>query len=56
MPYADWMELAPEFVKRCDILLRLPGESNGADMEVVLAESLDIPVYYSVRDLLMKEK
>ena len=49
--YEDWLELDDEFLAKCDVLLRLPGESPGADREVALAESLGIPVVYSVRDL-----
>jgi len=46
-PYEDWLELDMEWLKVCDAVLRLPGESPGADVEVRLAESLGIPVYYN---------
>ena len=45
-PYMTWMELDSAFVKVCDCLLRLRGESRGADGEVLLARELNIPVYY----------
>lgn len=49
--YQDWIKLDLEWVKACDCVLRLPGESSGADGEVALAEDLGIPVYYSLEEL-----
>lgn len=46
--YEDWMTLDMEYLATCDVLLRLPGESKGADREVELAQSLGMPVYYTV--------
>jgi hypothetical protein len=43
-PYEFWCELDNAFLPHCDILLRLPGESAGADREVALAHKLRIPV------------
>ena len=45
--YEDWLTLDKEWLKICDAVLRLPGESHGADDEVKTAECLGIPVYYS---------
>ena len=50
-PYEKWLDLDNQFIPVCDALLRLPGESSGSDKEVALAESLGIPVYYSINDL-----
>ncbi len=50
-PYQDWIDLDLEWVKSCDCLLRLDGESKGADMEVALAESLGIPVFKTLYGL-----
>jgi hypothetical protein len=36
---------------RCDCVLRLPGESSGADAEISLAQEHDIPVFYSIEDV-----
>jgi hypothetical protein len=51
-----WYSYDNEWLKKCDALLRLPGESPGADAEVELAKSLGIPVFYvtpdSVQDLI----
>ena len=46
-----WYDYDNEWLKVCDAVLRLPGDSVGADNEVKLAQSLGIPVYYSVGDL-----
>ena len=41
-----------EWVKASNMLLRLRGESEGADEEVAYARGMDIPVFYSVEDLI----
>ena len=53
-PYEDWLKFDYEWILVCDYLLRLPGESSGADKEVELAKKNNIPVFYSVEDLLNK--
>jgi len=53
-PHQDWMEIDLCMISKSDILLRLPGESEGADIEVNRARQLGIPVYFSFDDL--KEK
>jgi hypothetical protein len=50
--YDYWADMMLEWVKRCDYVLRLPGDSWGADREVELAQSLAIPVFYSVDKLI----
>lgn len=50
-PWQDWMNLDLEWIAACDCLLRLPGESKGADMEIAKAIELGIPVYYSIEEL-----
>ena len=52
-PYEVWTTLDLEWVKCCDCLLRIPGESKGADAEVEYAKSLGIPVYYDVEDIII---
>lgn len=49
-PYEDWMAVDLEHVARCDAVLRLKGESSGADREVAYAESLGIPVFFTETD------
>ena len=51
-PYKDWIEVDKTWVLACDCVLRLDGESEGADLEVRLAEQNEIPVFYSIKDLL----
>lgn len=53
-PYEDWMQLDVAWVAVCDALLRMPGESSGADREVALAKELGIPVYMDVEELIAK--
>lgn len=50
-PYGFWIEYDLEWLSTCDAVLRLPGDSPGADVEVVSARSLSIPVFYSVESL-----
>lgn len=49
--YQDWLQIDLEYLSACDYLLRLPGESAGADREVEFAKEKGIPVFYSVEQL-----
>lgn len=49
-PYADWIEQDLAWLEVCHALIRLPGESKGADGEVCRAVALGIPVYLSISD------
>jgi hypothetical protein len=49
--YEEWTSLDLEWVLTCDVVLRLDGESKGADGEVIYAKAFDIPVVYSVAEL-----
>jgi hypothetical protein len=51
-PYEDWINNDLDWLKSCDVLLRLPGESKGADMEVEKAKEYGIPVCNSIKELL----
>lgn len=44
-PYEAWMEICLAWVTKCDALVRLPGESAGADREVARARELGLPVF-----------
>lgn len=48
LTFEDWMRIDFELIRRCDGLLRLPGESVGADAEVEHAGKLGLPVFDSV--------
>lgn len=50
--YETWMEQDFAWLRRCDALLRLPGESRGADREVALAGELGLPVFTEVEAVL----
>lgn len=51
-----WLNLDIHFLETgCDIFLRLPGYSKGADEEEEVAESMGLPIYYSVGALLYFE-
>ena len=50
--YEFWFDACISYLKRCDILLRLPGESGGADREVEEAKKLGIETYFGMDDLL----
>jgi nucleoside 2-deoxyribosyltransferase len=43
--YESWMRLDFAWVERCDALVRLPGESPGADREVEHARRIGKPVW-----------
>lgn len=47
-PYESWMGLDLALIERCDALLRLPGESSGADREVAHAHAFGVPVYRDI--------
>lgn len=50
--YEDWMQLDFAWLDKCDAVLRMPGESSGADREVQRARFNGQPVFYSVESLL----
>jgi hypothetical protein len=50
-PYEVWLANDLEQVRRCDALVRLPGESSGADGEEAEAIRCGIPVFHSLYDL-----
>ncbi len=51
-PYETWMDLDMVWLMKCDCVLRLPGESKGADTEVKFALACGvIPVYYSIDEI-----
>jgi hypothetical protein len=50
--YESWLAYDMEWLRVCDALLRMSGESPGADREVAEAQRLGIPVFYSVPELI----
>jgi hypothetical protein len=43
--------VAQRLLQRCDAVLRIPGASRGADLDVARAQALGLPVYTRVEDL-----
>jgi hypothetical protein len=43
--------VAERLLKRCDAVLRLPGASRGADMDVARAQAMGLPVYHHMDEL-----
>lgn len=54
----DWLSLDLAWLAKAQILLRLPGKSNGADIEEKFAREHGIPVVYSEEalDRLVEER
>ena len=53
-PHTDidfWYTYDNEWLKSCDALFRIPGESTGADAEVKLARKLGLPVFYMLSEI-----
>lgn len=49
--YEDWLKLDFEWIQACDVLLRLEGDSEGADKEVEYAKELGLRIVYSIDKL-----
>lgn len=43
---------AQRLLQRCDAVLRLPGESRGADQDVAIARERGLPVFHRLDELL----
>ena len=50
-----WYDLDLAWLRKCDCLLRLSGDSMGANLEVTVAREHGIPVYWTVPELLEGE-
>ena len=49
--YDVWMDVGLTWLVQCDAVLRLPGESKGADIECQIALEGGIPVFYTIEKL-----
>jgi hypothetical protein len=47
--------VAARLLERCDAVLRIPGESRGADLDVARALDLGLSVYRNVDDLPLRQ-
>lgn len=50
-PWEHWMELCLQELRQCRYMIRLPGESYGADVESAYADTIGVPVFKSVEAL-----
>ena len=50
-----WIDVDLPWVAMSDAVLRLPGESAGADQECDYADELGIPIYTKLEELIEKE-
>ncbi len=50
--WEEWMQIDRNLLGMCDALLRLPGESIGADLEVAEAKEMCMLIYYSLKEIL----
>lgn len=50
-PYESWIAQCLDWVGICDCVLRLEGESHGADLEVAKANELGKKVFSTVEEL-----
>ena len=51
LTHRDWLNYDLPILDKCQALLRLPGESVGADIEVRHANASHIPVFHTIADL-----
>lgn len=49
-PYEFWMTQCLAWLAACDCVVRLEGDSPGADREVERAKQLGMPVYFGVQE------
>ena len=48
---STWLALDKAIIAKCDAILRIPGDSEGADEEMRFAKSVGIPIYGTVEEL-----
>lgn len=53
LSYADCMRWDLGWLEMCDYVLRLEGESEGADIEVARARELGKPVFFTIEAMLL---
>ncbi len=49
--WEEWMRMDTALLSMCDAVLRLPGASRGADLEVAEAQRLCMLIYYRLEDI-----
>lgn len=51
--WKTWLALDKEWLLVCEVMIRLQGDSTGADLEREWAENAGIPVYDSVSEFML---
>jgi hypothetical protein len=51
-PWEFWMKQDFQWLGRCQALIRLSGESKGADLECEMAKKCQVEIYYSVEEFI----
>ena len=51
LTHEEWMEQDLQWLALCDAMIRLPGESPGADMEEAYCKAHDIPVFTDIEQM-----
>ena len=49
--YEEWLAWDFKWIEVCDAILRIPGESPGADREIDYAKKCGKPIFYSLEEL-----
>ena len=49
--YVFWLEYNMEFLRKCQAVFRIQGESYGANEEEKVAHEIGIPIFYNLYDL-----
>lgn len=49
--YEEWLDMDLKWLAVCDAVLRLPGESPGAERETREAKRLGIPIFHSFDEI-----
>lgn len=49
--YEFWMTQTAEWLRCCNSLFRVPGESIGSDREIIMARDLGLPIYYHLNEV-----
>jgi len=52
--WGAWVSQDSVWLLQCEAVIRLPGESKGADIEIALAKSKGIPVYEGLEDFIYR--
>lgn len=56
LTYEEWLTLDRDYIDDCDVVLRLEGDSVGADRECNYATSIGKTVVYGLGDFLLQYK